>query len=101
MVDGAARDIPEAIEAGLAIHARAAVAVTARGRVVERSRAVPIAGRGRQFGRPADDLDPGQVVVLDSQSRLDATVRGDPLQRHNAWLAIGLVTKPARASHRT
>jgi 4-hydroxy-4-methyl-2-oxoglutarate aldolase len=59
VIDGACRDVPEAIEAGLAIHARAAVAVTARGRVVERSWAEPVTIAGVSVAR-------GDLVVADA-----------------------------------
>lgn len=42
VVDGACRDVPEALEANLPIYARAPVAVTARGRIVERDWGKPV-----------------------------------------------------------
>ena len=42
VVDGACRDVPEALEVGLAVYARGPVAVTARGRVVEQSWGEPV-----------------------------------------------------------
>ena len=43
VVDGACRDVPEARDVNLRVYARAPVAVTARGRVVERSWGEPVA----------------------------------------------------------
>lgn len=40
-------------------------------------RLVPDTGRGGTVGDFIDDVDPGEVVVLDSGGRLDATVWGD------------------------
>ncbi len=42
VVDGACRDVPEALDVGLAVYARGPVAVTARGRVVEKSWGEPV-----------------------------------------------------------
>jgi 4-hydroxy-4-methyl-2-oxoglutarate aldolase len=42
VVDGACRDVPEALDVGLAVYARGPVAVTARGRVVEQSWGEPV-----------------------------------------------------------
>jgi len=46
VVDGACRDVPEAREVNLPVYACAPVAVTARGRVVERSWGEPVTIRG-------------------------------------------------------
>jgi regulator of RNase E activity RraA len=59
VIDGACRDVPEAIAAGLAVHARAAVAVTARGRVVERSWAEPVTIAGVSVAQ-------GDLVIADA-----------------------------------
>lgn len=50
VVDGACRDVPEAREVGLPVYARAPVAVTARGRVVERSWGEPVQIQGITVG---------------------------------------------------
>jgi len=42
VIDGVCRDVPEALEAGLSVYARGPVAVTARGRVIERSWGEPV-----------------------------------------------------------
>ena len=58
LVDGACRDIDESRALGLAVFARAAVPVTARGRVVEHSCQEPIT-----FGAVA--VKPGDLVIAD------------------------------------
>jgi regulator of RNase E activity RraA len=58
VIDGACRDIPEAIDVGLAVHARAPVAVTARGRVIEVSWNEPVEIDGVT-------VTPGDLVVAD------------------------------------
>jgi 4-hydroxy-4-methyl-2-oxoglutarate aldolase len=58
LVDGACRDIDESRALGLAIFARAAVPVTARGRVAEHSCQEPIT-----FGAVA--VKPGDLVIAD------------------------------------
>ena len=42
VIDGVCRDVPEALGAGLSVYARGPVAVTARGRVIERSWGEPV-----------------------------------------------------------
>lgn len=42
VLDGACRDVPEALQVGLAVYARGPVAVTARGRVIEQSWGEPV-----------------------------------------------------------
>jgi 4-hydroxy-4-methyl-2-oxoglutarate aldolase len=42
VIDGACRDVPEALGVGLAIYARGPVAVTARGRVIEQTWGEPV-----------------------------------------------------------
>lgn len=59
LVDGAFRDIDEARELGLPIYARAAVPVTARGRVAEHDFNCPITFSGAAVG-------PGDYVIADS-----------------------------------
>jgi regulator of RNase E activity RraA len=58
IVDGACRDVDESRELGLPLFARAAVPVTARGRVVERDWNVPITVGGV-------DVAPGDLVIAD------------------------------------
>ncbi|GAA0843874.1 RraA family protein [Streptosporangium amethystogenes subsp. fukuiense] len=58
IVDGACRDIDESRELGLPLFARAAVPVTARGRVVERDWNVPITVGGV-------GVAPGDLVIAD------------------------------------
>ena len=58
VIDGACRDVPEAVELGLAVYGRAAVAVTARGRVVERAWNEPIEIAGTT-------VTPGDLVIAD------------------------------------
>ena len=58
LVDGACRDIDESRALGLAVFARAAVPVTARGRVAEHSCQEPIT-----FGAVA--VKPGDLVIAD------------------------------------
>jgi regulator of RNase E activity RraA len=59
VVDGACRDVSEAVAAGLPVHARAAVAVTARGRVVELSWGEPVEVAGVRVA-------PGDLVIADA-----------------------------------
>ena len=59
MVDGACRDVPEALEVGLAVYARGPVAVTARGRVVEKSWGEPV-----QIG--GTTVCTGDLVIADA-----------------------------------
>ncbi|HZO37065.1 MAG TPA: hypothetical protein VFB41_09350 [Solirubrobacteraceae bacterium] len=59
VIDGACRDVPEALESGLPVYARAPVAVTARGRVVERSWGEPIPVAGTT-------VRPGDLVFADA-----------------------------------
>lgn len=58
VIDGACRDVPEAIEHGLAVYGRAPVAVTARGRIIELS-----------WGEPVDvggvRVETGDLVIAD------------------------------------
>jgi 4-hydroxy-4-methyl-2-oxoglutarate aldolase len=65
VVDGAARDLTEAAEAGLPVFARASTPVTARGRAVEISWGEPVQLAGVPV-TPGDLLiaDPGGVVVV-------------------------------------
>ena len=58
VIDGACRDVPEAIELGLPVFGRAAVAVTARGRVVERAWNEPVQILGTTVA-------PGDLVIAD------------------------------------
>jgi 4-hydroxy-4-methyl-2-oxoglutarate aldolase len=58
VVDGAVRDLDEAIDFGLALYARTSVTVTARGRVVERGWNIDI-----QFG--GVQVQPGDYVIAD------------------------------------
>ena len=51
VIDGACRDVPEAVELELAVYGRAAVAVTARGRVVERAGISRCRSPGRRWHR--------------------------------------------------
>lgn len=65
LVDGAARDLGEAAECGLAVYARGEVPLTARGRAVELSWGEPITFGGVEIG-PGDLVlaDRGGVVVI-------------------------------------
>lgn len=58
IVDGAVRDVDESAELGLPIYARAAVPITARGRVVERAWNVPVLIANVH-------IKPGDIVVAD------------------------------------
>lgn len=59
LVDGAARDLAEAAEAGLPVHARVATPVTARTRAVEHAWDVPVELDGIT-------VTPGDLVLADS-----------------------------------
>lgn len=59
IVDGACRDLDESREMGLPVYARASVAVTARGRVVEEDWNVPITVAERT-------VTPGDYVIADA-----------------------------------
>ena len=59
VVDGACRDVPEALDVGLAVYARGPVAVTARGRVVEQSWGEPV-----QIG--GTTVCSGDLVIADA-----------------------------------
>lgn len=59
IVDGAARDVDEAVDAELPLWAKTATPVTARGRYVESEWAVPVSIDGV-------DVSPGDFVVADS-----------------------------------
>lgn len=59
VIDGACRDVAEAIELGLPVYGRAAVAVTARGRVVEQAWNQPV----RILGTT---VRPGDLVIADA-----------------------------------
>lgn len=68
VVDGACRDVPEARDVNLRVYARAPVAVTARGRVVERSWGAPVTICGLSV--QTDDLvmaDASGVVFIPSK----------------------------------
>jgi regulator of RNase E activity RraA len=52
-------------------------------------RYVPITGTPGTVGDYIDDLDPGQVVVIDNAGRLDATVWGDLLTATAARRGLG------------
>ena len=57
-MDGACRDVDESRERGLPVYARAAVPVTARGRIIEESFNEPI----KMAGVP---VKPGDLVIAD------------------------------------
>lgn len=59
IVDGACRDLDESREMGLPVYARASVAVTARGRVVEEDWNIPITCADRT-------VTPGDYVIADA-----------------------------------
>lgn len=59
VIDGACRDVDEAFDLGLPIYGRAAVPVTARGRVVEYGWNVPVEVAGV-------DVEAGDFVIADS-----------------------------------
>ncbi len=59
VIDGACRDVGEAIELALPVYARAAVAVTARGRVVEQAWNQPVQILGTT-------VRPGDLVIADT-----------------------------------
>lgn len=59
IVDGACRDLDESREMGLPVYARASVAVTARGRIVEEDWNVPITCAERS-------VSPGDYVIADA-----------------------------------
>jgi len=59
VIDGATRDVDEACELGLPLFARAAVPLTARGRIVEESTNEPI-----EIGGVA--VKPGDYVIADN-----------------------------------
>ena len=59
IIDGACRDVPEAVELELAVFGRAPVAVTARGRVVENAWNQPV-----QI--PGTTVRPGDLVIADA-----------------------------------
>ena len=58
VIDGACRDIPEAVDVDLAIYGRAPAAVTARGRVVEVS-------WNQSVRLDGTSVDPGDLVIAD------------------------------------
>jgi 4-hydroxy-4-methyl-2-oxoglutarate aldolase len=58
VVDGAVRDLDQAVEYGLPVYAAAAVPRTARGRVVERDWNIPVVVAGI-------DVSPGDYVIAD------------------------------------
>lgn len=59
VIDGVCRDVPEALDAGLPVYARGPVAVTARGRVIERSWGEPVQIVGTTVA-------PGDLVIADA-----------------------------------
>jgi 4-hydroxy-4-methyl-2-oxoglutarate aldolase len=59
VVDGACRDVPEALEVGLPVYARGPVAVTARGRVVEKTWGEPVRIGGTE-------VCTGDLVIADA-----------------------------------
>lgn len=59
IIDGAFRDVDEAVELDFPIYARAAVPLTARGRIAEKSFNAPIVVGGCQ-------VSPGDMVIADS-----------------------------------
>lgn len=59
VIDGACRDLDESREMGLPVYARASVAVTARGRIVEEAWNVPITCAERA-------VSPGDYVIADA-----------------------------------
>jgi regulator of RNase E activity RraA len=59
IVDGACRDVDESLELGLPVYARAAVPITARGRVAEHAFNEPITVAGYA-------VKPGDLVLADS-----------------------------------
>lgn len=59
IVDGAARDVDESRDLGFAVYARAAVPVTARGRIVQQSFNEPVQLAGVR-------VEPGDLVIADA-----------------------------------
>ena len=71
IVDGAVRDVDEATELGLPVFARAAVPVTARGRVAEHGFGEPITVAGIAVAEGDWVLADGSGVVFVAAARLD------------------------------
>jgi 4-hydroxy-4-methyl-2-oxoglutarate aldolase len=74
IVDGACRDLDESLEFGLPIYARAAVPVTARGRVAEHSFNEPITVGGVAISPGDLVLADGSGVVFIPYGRADAVI---------------------------
>lgn len=74
IVDGACRDLDECLEFGLPVYARAAVPVTARGRVAEHSFNEPITVGGVAVGPGDLVLADGSGVVFISVSKAEAVL---------------------------
>ncbi len=97
IIDGACRDVDESLELGLPVYARAAVPVTARGRVAEHSfnEAITIAGVAVQPGdlvladgsgvvflpaaKASEILDAAEEIFVREQMMAAAIDRGDPI----------------------
>jgi regulator of RNase E activity RraA len=74
IVDGACRDVDESLELGLPVYARAAVPVTARGRVAEHAFNEPITVAGLAV-KPGDlVLADGNGVVFVSADKAEAVI---------------------------
>lgn len=74
IIDGACRDLDESLEFGLPIYARAAVPVTARGRVAEHSFNEPITVGGVAISPGDLVLADGSGVVFIPYGRADAVI---------------------------
>jgi 4-hydroxy-4-methyl-2-oxoglutarate aldolase len=97
IIDGACRDVDESLELGLPVYARAAVPVTARGRVTEHSfnEAITVAGVAVQPGdlvladgsgvvflaaaKASAILDAAEEIFAREQLMAAAIDRGDPI----------------------
>lgn len=88
VVDGAARDLAEAVAVGLPVHARAATPVTARTRAVEHAWAEPVELDGITV-RPGDLVlaDAGGVVVIPAARSAEVLTTAERIAATEAAMA--------------
>jgi 4-hydroxy-4-methyl-2-oxoglutarate aldolase len=91
VVDGACRDVHEALAVGLPVSARAAVPVTARGRVVELGWGAPVVV-GTVMVAPGDLVlsDRNGVVVVPEGAADDVVETATEIHAHEAAMATAL-----------
>ncbi len=91
IIDGACRDVPEAVELELPVFGRAPVAVTARGRVVEKAWNQPVTVLGI-IVRPGDLViaDASGVAFVPQASEADVVAAAEQIAARETAMARAL-----------